>query len=231
MQVVALAPEDRVRHHLHDDVQVAVLPARIAALALAAEPDAHAVARACRDRHRQAAITDLHDALRAVIGFFERDLRRDFEVIAGHRPAGRALALEPAVAPKSAAENVAEEVGERIAAACAEVRVAELDPVAARLLACGPARPIEPARLAAHARPLLVALPQLVIFLALVLVGEDLIGLVNFLKALFRLRVAGIHVRVILARQFAIRFADVFVGGRPVHAKQFVVIRIIHRCY
>ena len=59
MQIVALPPELRVIEDLDDHIQIAGTPARVALLTLAAQPDAHPVARARRDLHIELALPRL----------------------------------------------------------------------------------------------------------------------------------------------------------------------------
>jgi hypothetical protein len=66
-------------------------------------------------------------------------------------------------------------------------------------------------------------------FLALVGVAQDLVGFGDPLEARFRGLVAGIDVRVMLARQLAVRLLDVLLAGGFRHAERRVVVLEVHR--
>src|SRR5690606_9933176 len=128
-------------------------------------------------------------------------------------------------APGARAENLAEDVA-RI-----EARSAELEMRGARAAALAKRRE----RIAARSCPeLLEARPAGAIDfaavegLALLLVANDLVGLVGLGKALLGLRIVRILVRMVLLGQPAIGRLDVLVRGCPGHAKH--VIGITHIC-
>src|SRR5581483_10405822 len=85
-----------------------------------------------------------------------------------------------------------------------------------------------PTRPGRRAKLLLPVGAKRVIFPAFIGVREYFVGFVDLLKLLFRLLIAGIDIRVILARQLAERLLDV------VHARAFrdtqhlIIILIIH---
>jgi hypothetical protein len=55
---------------------------------------------------------------------------------------------------------------------------------------------------------------ELVVYLALFVVAQDVVGFGDFLELFFRLLVAGVHIRVIFARKFAEGLADLVRIGR-----------------
>src|SRR5262245_24583655 len=69
--------------------------------------------------------------------------------------------------------------------------------------------PAFPARRRGKISTRLPVLAELVIALALLRIGEDLIGLSDLLEFLFRAFIAKVDVRVILARQLAVGFLNV----------------------
>ena len=73
-------------------------------------------------------------------------------------------------------------------------------------------------------------MPIAVVGRALLRVGEHGIGLAAFLEALFRVRIVGIAVRMVLHRQLAIGSLDLLLGGAARHAQHFVVVAFGIRC-
>src|SRR5579864_1615002 len=65
---------------------------------------------------------------------------------------------------------------------------------------------------------------DLIVDLSLLGIAQDVVGLGNCFKLLFRRLVPRIDVRMILARQFAESLADVLGRGRLLHAEGFVVV-------
>jgi hypothetical protein len=61
---------------------------------------------------------------------------------------------------------------------------------------------------------------DLVVDLALLLVGEDVVGFGDFLELLFGLFVVGVHVGMILARELAEGLADLIRSGRLLDAER-----------
>jgi hypothetical protein len=118
------------------------------------------------------------------------------------RAAGRA---PPAAAVEQATEHVAQ---------VADV----LEPEGAR----GPARAAGPGATehAAHR----AQLADLVVFLALSGVADDVVGRRHLLEALLGGLVAGVRVGVVLAGQLAVRALDVLLGGRVAHPEDAVVV-------
>ena len=67
-------------------------------------------------------------------------------------------------------------------------------------------------------------IPPGVVLLALLGVGERVVGALDLLELLLRLRVVGVAVRVVLARQLAVRLLDLLVGGLLGDAEHLVEI-------
>jgi hypothetical protein len=68
---------------------------------------------------------------------------------------------------------------------------------------------------------------ELVVDLALFVVAQDVVGLGDLLELLFRLLVAGVHVRVIFARKFAEGLADLLRSGRLLDSENAVVVLVL----
>ncbi len=64
----------------------------------------------------------------------------------------------------------------------------------------------------------------LIVYLALLRIAQDVVGFLDFLEPLFGGFIAGIQVGMILARQLAIRLANLVFFGVARHAEGFVVI-------
>ena len=122
-----------------------------------------------------------------------------------------ALAPAGSAAPLlAAAEAAAEEAAENVA------QVAEIE------AAC----PVS----AALARAIVGVHPgeaELVIFLALIGIGQHLVGLVDLLELLLGLLVAGVHVRVILPGQLFVCFFDLVLAGALFNAQDLVIISFV----
>src|SRR6185503_19745881 len=71
--------------------------------------------------------------------------------------------------------------------------------------------------------------PELVIFLALGRIAEDFIGLVDLLELVLGRLVAGIDVRVVLARQLPVRLLELLVRGGFRDAERGVIVFEVHR--
>ena len=112
----------------------------------------------------------------------------------------RAVRVRARVA--AAAEHPAEDVAD-----VAEVEVAEVD-----VRAAGRAGP-----------PVLRA--EAVVLLALLRIGEHVVRALHLLEALLRLLVARVRVRMMLAREPAVRLLDLVVGGALLHAERVVRVR------
>ncbi len=65
---------------------------------------------------------------------------------------------------------------------------------------------------------------EAVIARALLGVGQNGVGLAALLEALFRLRIIGVAVRMVLQRELAIGALDLLIGGGAADAQHFVVI-------
>src|SRR5262245_51859267 len=70
---------------------------------------------------------------------------------------------------------------------------------------------------------------ELVVFLPLGWIAQDLVGFVDLFELRFRSLVARIHVGMMLARELAERLLDLFVGGGFHHAKRRVIVFEVHR--
>lgn len=92
----------------------------------------------------------------------------------------------------------------------------------------GPLAPVEAGGIAAGP---LIGVPvgaQPVVLLTLLRVAQHLVGLVGLLEAGLGLLVVRVDVRVILARQLAVRFLDLFLVCVLIHAQDLVVVFVIH---
>ena len=126
--------------------------------------------------------------------------------------AGRA-----AEAAKAAAENITEDVAQIDAAGAAEA--AKAATVAAAGLA-GPIVGIDPSE------------SELVIALALVRVGKNIVGLIDLLELFLGVLVAGVQVGVVLFGQLAVGTFDLGIGGVFADPQHLVVITFFcHRIY
>src|SRR5581483_2879520 len=141
------------------------------------------------------------DALERVV---EREAHARLEVGAALRPRPRRAAA--AAAAEDAAQP-AEQVGQ----------VAEVDVLDANVLEAAEGPGARPHPGGAEA----VVLP------ALLGVGEQVVRRLDVLEPLFGLLVARVAVRVVLARELAVRLLDLVVGRRPCDAERGV--RILHR--
>ena len=152
-----------------------------------------------------------------LVRVFEGEFQLGLVVLAGSRAGATALAAA------HTAKHGAEEVR-------------KIGPAEWVVAALGVLRPVEAAAAAGGAAAragLLVALPvcpQLVVLLALVVVAEYFVGLVDFLEFAFRLRVIGVHIRMVLAGQLAVGLLDLVLGGRLLDAQRFVVVLVVHGC-
>ena len=133
----------------------------------------------------------------------ERVLERDLEIVAQIAAAGRARLAAPAAAHR--AEHLLEDVGKPARKAAAE---AEIAGTAAAVLERGMAEPV--------------------IGGALLIVLQDVVGLVDFLEFLLGRLVARIAVRVILHRQLAVGPLQLVGIGRFRHAEYFVKVLLRH---
>ena len=65
---------------------------------------------------------------------------------------------------------------------------------------------------------------EAVVARALLAVGKNGVGLAAFLEALFRLRIAGVAIGVVLQRQLAIGALELLVAGRAGDAQNLVIV-------
>jgi hypothetical protein len=165
--------------------------------------------------------------------------------------AARCRALLGRLTAPAASENVGEDIAEsaapaarRLAPASArpleqvrKIKAAEIDvagPPGGRPPGKPPPKSPEAPRLSAAAcvrlrrsRIDIVGVkPELVVNLPLLGIAENVVGFGKSLELFFRRFVARIDVRMILARKFAERLADVVDGGRLLHAKNSVIVFI-----
>jgi hypothetical protein len=138
------------------------------------------------------------------LGAARRLLERDLEVVA---QVGAAAA---ATAPAASTEDVAE--SEDVAQAAEDV------------LEAGEDGRVEAGRRGA-AKP---GVPEAIVHVPLVAVGEHGIRLGRFLEALFRRLVPGVPVGMELQRQFAVRALDLLFGRRALDLEHFVIIAFAH---
>src|SRR5581483_11834520 len=135
----------------------------------------------------------------------ERELHVDLDVRAAHGLAPRTRTA--GASTTAAAEDPAEEVAE-----IADVEVAE----------------VEVDVLAARTADASVRRAEAVVRLALLVVREHVVGGLHFLELLLRSCIARISVRVVLARELAVRLLDLVRGGALRDAER-VVERLSHR--
>src|SRR2546428_6826237 len=233
-EVVPVAREEGVRLHADAQVEIARRAAARTGKAWPGEPDALPVADAPGDLaarpSRAAAVLarDLDGALGPLVRLGERDLDLGLHVLARSRARSRARP-RPAEQIVGVGESAVADVAEQ----CPE-EVREPGRVGAEGIRAG--RPVvhamEPppaTRLTAHARG--VALPVRthgVVALALGGIAEDLVGLVDLLEPALRLRLL-VDVRVVLARELAVRLLDVLGGGVLSHPEDLVVVLVLDR--
>ncbi len=217
-------------------MQVAGLPAAHARSALPSQADPGSGPGPTGDLDFQATTVLFQDAGRAVIGLIERYLDLVFDVLATLRAGlaaeqglGSAIVKLARPLTGAAAENAAEKVRERPTTAKQILGRAIADVV--RPASAG--RPARPVKVIGAAALLLVAIPvgaQVVVFLALFRVGQDLVGLVDLFEAFLGLLVVRVDVGVVFARQASIGALDLLVRRALVYAQDFVVISILHAC-
>jgi hypothetical protein len=152
---------------------------------------------------------DLDGRFLAVEGIFQGDL----EIIAQIGTAGRTMAAStaPAAAHSAHAEGFAEDLFENVG------ELGRAGATAERALA------------AAHAALFEGGVAHAVIGCALVLVGQDGIGLADFLELGLGLRIARILVRVILHRQLAIGALQRLFVCRTVDTECLVIVAFTHQ--
>jgi hypothetical protein len=64
----------------------------------------------------------------------------------------------------------------------------------------------------------------LIVLAALLLIAKNVVRFLDLLELLLRLLVVRIQIRMVFARELAIGFFDVLVGGGPRHSESFIVI-------
>src|SRR6266540_7048012 len=215
-----------MRPHAHAQEKVARRAAPRARGALPRETDALAVANTGRDPHaeppRRAAVLrcDLDRPLAPLVRLGERDLDLGLEVGPGGRHARAARS-------RAAEQVVGLEAGARIAEDCAE-EVREGAGVAesgARLARVHPLEPTRALPAVLETRPLRT---DRVVALALLGIGEDLVGLVDLLEALLSFGTL-VDVRVMLPREAAVCLLDLL-GARVLRdAEGLVVVLVFDR--
>jgi hypothetical protein len=151
---------------------------------------------------------------RAADGIPESDFNAIFEVAArlADRPTGfRAT---------TAAEKLAEEIAETCAARAAKIESAEIE----LRVGIGP-------RSACWSWPALGIKAILVVHLAFLGVGKNVVGLLHLLELFFRRLVAGIQVGMIFPREFSVRRADFLERRLARHAQKFVIVLFGGSCH
>src|ERR1041385_2927287 len=243
VEIASLALEELMRGQPYAQIQVSRRRAAASRFTFARNPDARSVADAGRDAHinrpRVAVVFQRQTTSAAVIGILERQLDLVLDIAALARACAGATcpgAGGAFAAAESAAEEGGKEVGERILIsqhllhfflrhrpeAAAAARAAEIDV------------PLAPGKRiwSAGAFGLFVRTPvraKLVVLLALGGIAEDLVGLVDLLELGVGRLVAGIDVRVMLARELAEGLLDLLVRRAFAHAERGVIVFEFHR--
>src|SRR5581483_3487203 len=162
--------------------------------------------------HARVAAADIDAGRQAVDRFFESERERDFYV-------GAALRLRAALGCRARpAEEFAEDVLEacsRTARRLPEVKSAEVKATTSRPLR-------------RRVADMVAVGPVLVVNLALFGVRQHVVGFGDLLELLFSRLVARIHIGMILARQAAIRLADLIGRSTALDAEQVVIIFASH---
>src|SRR3989454_3306437 len=232
-EIVAVAREERMRLHAYPEVRVAGRSTVHARIPLPRKPDALAVLDAGWDLHgepsRGATVLarDLDHVLRALVGLGESDLDLALDIFA--------LACSCAGARTRAAEEVIR-IGETTVPGLAEERPEEVrEPtgvVAERVFAGLPRVDVleaaGPGGTSAPLRELLPLRADRVVALSLLGIAEDLVGLVDLLELLFRVRLF-VYVRVVLACELSVGLLDVVGRGVLRNAKRLVVVLVLDR--
>ena len=76
-------------------------------------------------------------------------------------------------------------------------------------------------------RPLERGMPEAVILRAPFRIGENLVGLVEFLEALLGIFVAGIAIGMKLNRETAVSFLQLDFAGATIDAENFVIVSLL----
>ena len=120
----------------------------------------------------------------------------------------------------ASAKKLAEEIAETRSAGArttAEIKATKIE------IHSGLTRALPSSRIAAR-RQVVAVEAILVVHLPLLRVREDVVGFLDFLEFFFGSFIAGIQVRVILARQLAERRANILQAGLARHSQHFVII-------
>src|SRR5258705_1124539 len=213
--------------HTHTEEQIPRRSAHAARRALSCKADALTILHARRDLHAQTTCRSigkahLDRAFGPLVRLGQRDLDFAFDIRSGYRPAttcGRTPEKRSGVEVcLPLAEQRAEEIRE-------PSRVAAVERVRAGLARVDP---LESARLLSALPEALPLRTDGVVALALLGIGEDLVGLVDLLEALLRLGFL-VDVRMVLARELAVRLLDLL-GARILRdAECLVVVLVLDR--
>src|SRR5277367_4131216 len=142
---------------------------------------------------------ELYDSLDSARRFFEFDFQIVAQVVAAPRARARTSA--------AGAEEIAEDVGENFLEALAEVEAPESARTALRSL---------------EGR-----VTEAIVLRATLGIGQNLVGLVEFLESLLGFLVAGIAIGMTLNGERAVRLLQLYLAGATVDAENFVVISLI----
>src|SRR5499433_2749802 len=152
------------------------------------------------------------------MGLFQADLQLGFDVLTAHRE--RRAAPRAAPGPEESFKEIAESSGGAGPSAEHISEVAVLDP---RPLPSSGAIRGPPGR----RREIGAGLPvsaELVVALAFFRIGEDFVSFTDLFEFFFRRFVVGIYVRVVFAREFAVRLLDLVRGRRACDAQGLVIV-------
>ena len=132
-----------------------------------------------------------------------RFLEFDFEIVAQVVAAPGARTRAAA----AGAEKIAKDVGENFLETLAEIEAAESARTTLRSLERG--------------------MPEAVILRAPLRIGENLVGLVEFLEAFLGVFVAGIAIGMKLNRETAVGFLQLDFAGATIDAEDFVIVALL----
>jgi hypothetical protein len=224
---VAADAEQLVRPQADVDVQVAGRPAAQPRAAFARHAQALPVGGALGDAHLGGPGHPLGPALRADLGEGQRDLdlgaaqqvvdarvQGDLHILPRHLQVLTAGAPAETTAARTQARQQVE-----------QVHVAQIFK-AAEAAARVTAETLAPIRRRTEILARLVR-ADLVVGGPLLGVLQDLVGLAHLLEALLGVLLLG-HVRVVLARELAVRLLDVPLGGAALDAQDLVVVLVLH---
>src|SRR5262245_1316103 len=155
---------------------------------------------------------------------FEADLHLGFDVPTAHCERGAARRAAPG--PEESFKEIAESTGAAYTSSENIAEVAVLDP-----RALPPSSAIwRPSRRRREIGPGLPVGAELIVAFAFFRIGEDFVGLTDLLELFFRRFVVGINVRMVFAREFAIRLLNL-VRGRCARDAQSLVIVVKLYCH